>query len=210
MLAIFDMDGTLVDSSITLTNAINYVRAKLNLKPLPKEVVLEQINNPKCNLPKFFYEIDKLEPIHEQWFSEYYSANHDRELALFNGVQQMLEELKQKGIKLAIATNAYRKSTLEALKHLKIESYFDDIACFDDVKEGKPSPDMLLLLLKRSNETKTSAVFVGDSDRDKLAAVSAGIEYISVIDGKKRVDFKEITRKIVEFLYNNSSKLEKE
>jgi len=210
LLAIFDMDGTLVDSSITLANAINYVRAKLGLKPLKKEVILEQINNPNCNLPKFFYEIDTLEPIHEQLFSQYYSANHDRELVLFSGVKQMLEELKQKNIKLAIATNAYRKSTLEALSHLQIDRYFDDIVCFDDVNNGKPSPDMLLLLLKRTKESRKTTVFVGDSDRDKLAAKAAGIKYISVINGKKRVDFKEITRKIVEFLYNNNSNLIKE
>ncbi len=199
------MDGTLVDSSIVLANAINYVRAKLGLKPLDKEVILEQINNPNCNLAQFFYEIDTLKPIHEQWFSEYYSANHDRELMLFSGARQMLEELKQKGIRLAIATNAYRKSTKEALVYLKIDNYFDDIVCFDDVKKGKPAPDMLLLLLQRNKEVRKNVVFVGDSDRDKLAAQAANIKYISVIDSKNRIDFKEITRKIVEFLYNNDN-----
>ena len=205
MLAIFDMDGTLVDSSKTLANAINYVRGKLNLNPLDDELILKQINNPNCNLPKFFYEVDKLEDIHEQWFSQYYSKNHDKELILFNGAKEMLEELKSKGIKLAIATNAYRKSTLEALKHLKIDKYFDDIVCFDDVKNGKPHPDMLLYLLNKNNLMPKEAIFIGDSDRDKLAAKAANIKYLSVIDNKSRVDFGKLTKKIVEFLYNNNN-----
>ncbi len=205
MLAIFDMDGTLVDSSKTLANAINYVRGKLNLKPLEESVILEQINNPNCNLPKFFYEVDKLEDFHEQYFSEYYSKNHDKELMLFDGAKEMLEELKSKGVKLAIATNAYRKSTLEALKHLKIDKYFDDIVCFDDVQKGKPHPDMLFYLLNKNKINPKKAMFIGDSDRDKLAAKAANIKYLSVIDNKSRVDFRKLTKKIEEFLYNNDN-----
>ena len=205
MLAIFDMDGTLVDSSKTLANAINYVRGKLNLKPLEESVILEQINNPNCNLPKFFYEVDKLEDFHEQYFSEYYSKNHDKELMLFDGAKEMLEELKSKNINLAIATNAYRKSTLEALKHLKIDKYFDNIVCFDDIQKGKPHPDMLLYLLNKNKIDPKKAIFIGDSDRDKLAAKAANIKYLSVIDNNSRVDFRELTKKIEEFLYNNGN-----
>ena len=205
MLAIFDMDGTLVDSSKTLANAINYVRGKLNLKPLEESVILGQINNPNCNLPKFFYEVDKLEDFHEQYFSEYYSKNHDKELMLFDGAKEMLEELKSKNINLAIATNAYRKSTLEALKHLKIDKYFDDIVCFDDIQKGKPHPDMLLYLLNKNKIDPKKAIFIGDSDRDKLAAKAANIKYLPVIDNNSRVDFRELTKKIEEFLYNNGN-----
>ena len=213
MLIIFDMDGTLVDSSNTLTNAINYVRSKLGLKALEKRVVIEQINNPKCNLPRFFYEVDKIEPIHEQWFKEYYSANHDKELILYDGVKEMLEKLKQKEIKLAIATNAYRNSTLEALNHLKIVQYFDDIVCYDDVKEGKPSPEMLFILMERNGSNSKNSIFVGDSDRDKLAAKAANMGFIRVAFGdysnKEAVSNpKDIIKIVDKLLYNNKNKKE--
>jgi len=209
MLIIFDMDGTLVDSSNTLTNAINYVRAKLGLEPLKKSVVIEQINNPNCNLPKFFYEVDKIEPIHEQWFKEYYSANHDKELVLFDGVKEMLDALKKKDIKLAIATNAYRNSTLEALKHLKIEQYFDDLICYDDVDEGKPSPKMLNLLMQRNGADSKNTLFIGDSDRDELAAIAANIAFIRVAFGQESKNAvsnpKEIIKIVDKLLYNNKN-----
>ncbi len=207
MLAVFDMDGTLVDSSAALTNAINYVRGKLGLKPLDSKTVIEQINNPRCNLAQFFYGIDKIEPIHERWFKEYYTANHDRELVLFDGVEEMLKELKSLKVKLAIATNAYRHSALEALKHLKIDRYFDDIICWDDVKEGKPSPEMLIKLMQRNCETPKTTVFVGDSDRDELAAKAAGVKFIRVAFGAGNSKLlnspKQVAKEIEEFfLYN--------
>ena len=207
MLAIFDMDGTLVDSSVTLVNSINYVRGKLGLEPLAKQIILEQINNPECNLAKFFYETDEITDKHEKWFKEYYSRNHDKELVIFDGVELMLQNLKNKGIKIALATNAYRDSTMEALKHLNIENYFNDIICYDEVDNGKPAPDMLLALLNRNSPKR--AVFIGDSDRDMLAAKAANLEFLRVALGSN--DRKTITkadileRKIVDFLYNNSN-----
>ena len=205
MLAIFDMDGTLVDSSVTLTNAINYVRAKLELKPLGVQIILEQINNPNCDIARFFYEADDITYKHEEWFQGYYSQNHDKELLLFDGVEPMLNGLKSRDIKIALATNAYRVSTMEALKHLNIESYFDDIICYDEVENGKPAPDMLLALLHRNSAQK--AIFIGDSDRDMLAAKAAKLEFLRVALGSK--DTKSIIKadilekKIVDFMYNS-------
>jgi len=190
------MDGTLVDSSTTLTNAINYVRAKLNLEPLDSAVVLEQINNPNCDLAKFFYNVSTIEPIHEQWFKEYYSANHDKELVLFDGVEQMLQELQKSNIKLAIATNAYRASTQEALRHLQIDRYFDDIICYDEVERGKPAPDMLHILLERNRVTPNSSIFVGDSDRDYLASKEAGIKFIRVAFANNNPTPDEVSQEI--------------
>ena len=207
MLAIFDMDGTLVDSSITLVNSINYVRENLGLKELDAEIVLEQINNPECDLANFLYEAHKITDRHEEWFKEYYSKNHDKELVLFDGVEKMLQNLRDKGIKVALATNAYRVSTMEALGHLNIESYFDDTICYDEVENGKPAPDMIIALLNRNNPKR--AVFIGDSDRDMLAAKAAKLEFLRVAFGSK--DTKSITkadileRKIVDFLYNNDN-----
>ena len=204
MLAIFDMDGTLVDSSITLSNAINYVRAKLGLSALDTQIILEQINNPDCNLARFFYEADEITKKHEEWFQSYYSNNHDKELILFEGIEPMLQNLQEKGIKIALATNAYRVSTMEALKHLKIDKYFTDIICYDEVENAKPAPDMLLALLDRNSVNR--AIFIGDSDRDKLAGKAANIEFLHVAFGSK--DSKYITKveilekKIVDFLYN--------
>ena len=177
---IFDMDGTLVDSSITIVNAINYVRGKLNLEPLETNLILEKVNDPDLDPARYFYEVPAFTPQHEAWFSDYYTQNHEKELQLYKGVQELLESLKSKGFKLAIATNSYRGSTIESLSHLNILDYFESLACYDDVGRGKPAPDMLEKNLKDLELNAEDSVFIGDSERDMLAGKSANIDYIMI------------------------------
>ena len=180
MLVIFDMDGTLSESSTLLANSINYVRKEIGLEPLPKDIIIKEINNPDCNMPKFFYNLDKIEPIHEKLFSQYYTNNHNREQELFEGAKELLEYLKLNNINIALATNAYKKSAIETLKHLGIIDYFDEVVGFDDVKEPKPSPQMLQKILTSLNKKENETIFVGDSKRDEIAAKRANIKFIDV------------------------------
>jgi len=179
-LVIFDMDGTLVDSSITIVNAINHVRSKLSLDALDTELILTKVNDPKLNPALFFYETEGFSSDQETWFSEYYTNNHEKELQLYDGVEVLLKELKAKNYDLAVATNAYRGSTLESLGHLKIVDYFSSIACYDDVGRGKPAPDMLEKNLEDLKLEAKHAIFIGDSERDLMAANSLKMDYIMV------------------------------
>ena len=179
-LIIFDMDGTLIDSSQTVANAINFVRSRIGLPPMDKELILEAVNNPNLNPAEYFYEIDKFEPIHEEWFMEYYSQYHDKELKLFDGALELLRELKAKNCKLALATNAYRRSTMETLDYLGIKNIFDEIVCYDDVKRAKPYPDMLITICQKLNIPKERAIFIGDGSKDKQASILASIDFILV------------------------------
>ena len=179
-LIIFDMDGTLVDSSVTIVNAINYVRSKLNLKALNRDLILTKVNDPELNPALFFYEVEAFSSQHEEWFSEYYTNNHEKELELYSGIEKLLKELQVKGYKLAIATNAYRSSTLQSLGYLKVLDYFESIACYDDVGRGKPAPDMLEKNLEDLKLEANDAIFIGDSERDLMAAESLNMDYIMI------------------------------
>lgn len=177
---IFDMDGTLVNSSITLANAINYVREQLYLPRLKNEEILVRVNDHSINPAEYFYKSKKFLPIHEKLFSEYYSAHHGKELELYDGIIDMIHELKQRSFKIAVATNAYRKSALESLTHLGIAHYFDNVVCFDDVGLGKPAPDMLFKILDDFGLQKEESIFVGDGERDMMAAQNANMDFIMV------------------------------
>jgi phosphoglycolate phosphatase len=177
-IVIFDMDGTLQDSSVTIANAINHVRGRLSLEPMPISEIISGINDPSINPAEYFYETEHFEPIHEEWFSEYYSANHERELRLYPGIEELLKRLRDRGVMLAVATNAYRRSTIESLKHLGIYGYFDLIVCYDDVERGKPAPDMLLAILHSAGVSASQALFVGDGVKDRMASEAAGVEFV--------------------------------
>lgn len=177
---IFDMDGTLVNSSITIANAINYVRKNLMLEPMESEHILRLVNDHTINPAQTFYHAKAFDKDHERWFSEYYTKNHESELVLYEGIESLLKSLKDKGYKLAVATNAYRQSTLESLSHLGILNLFDTIGCYDDVAEGKPAPDMLYKVLDEVGCLVEESLFIGDGPRDEIAARNCKMDYIMV------------------------------
>jgi len=179
-LIIFDMDGTLVNSSLTIANAINYVRSRLGLHPMEQKEILKKINDHTINPAQVFYHTRAFDRKHEMWFSEYYTNNHKKELVLYEGIKELLELLKEQGASLAVATNAYRNSTLESLTYLGVYAYFDAIACYDDVPQGKPHPDMLYKILEELDRSAEQSLFIGDGPRDKKASERAGIEYVMV------------------------------
>jgi len=179
-LIIFDMDGTLVNSSLTIANAINYVRKNLGFDPMEQEYILRLVNDHTINPAQTFYHAQAFDADHEKWFSEYYTKNHESELVLYDGIKELLHSLKKKGHALGVATNAYRGSTIESLTHLDIYELFDGIACYDDVAQGKPHPDMLHKLLDELEHQSHEALFIGDGPRDEIASKSAEIEYIMV------------------------------
>jgi phosphoglycolate phosphatase len=194
-LIIFDMDGTLINSSITIANSINYVRKNLGFEPMEQAHILRLINDHTINPAQTFYHAKAFDRDHERWFSEYYTNNHANELVLYNGVRELLDILKDKGHALAVATNAYRGSTIESLTHLDVHHYFDGIACYDDVPNGKPHPDMLHKLLDELSHSNHEALFIGDGPRDEIASQRAEIDYIMVdwgftdhIDAVRSVD----------------------
>ena len=179
-LIIFDMDGTLIDSSLTLARAINHVRKKLGLEKMDETHILSKVNEVTLNPAQYFYETENFTAQHEEWFATYYTQNHEKELRLYDGVGEFLDELIAKGYLLALATNAYRISTLESLSYLNITEKFSAIACHDDVQEGKPSPLMLYKILDELDIKNSETIFIGDGERDELASKNANIDYIMV------------------------------
>ena len=185
---IFDMDGTLINSSLTIANAINFVRGKIDLPPMDTNLILDKINDATLDTAIYFYGVKSFEKRHEEWFAQYYKENHKKELVLYDGIFELLTELKSKGFKLAVATNAYRQSTLDSLTHLNVINLFDMIVCHDEVKQGKPYPDMLFKLLNDLKIEAKDAIFIGDGSRDKIASERANIDYIMINWGFSEYD----------------------
>ena len=179
-LIIFDMDGTLVNSSLTIANAINYVRQNLGFEAMDPEKILHMVNDHTLNPAKAFYHTETFDADHERWFSEYYTKNHKQELVLYDGIKTLLDRIKEEGHTLALATNAYRGSTIESLTHLDIYDHFDAIACYDDVEKGKPYPDMLYKILTELDYPNDKSLFIGDGPRDEMASKNANIPYVMV------------------------------
>jgi phosphoglycolate phosphatase len=179
-LAIFDLDGTIQDSSMVIVGSVNHVRKALGLEPMDEENIIENINNISINQAEFFYNSKSFSPTHHNLFVEFYNQNQDKLIRVYEGIDILLKELKAKGCTLAIATNAYRSVTLKSLKALGILELFDEVVCGDDVVEAKPSAQMLNKILKSLGKTPQEAIFIGDGERDLIASKRANIDFLLV------------------------------
>lgn len=95
---------------------------------------------------------------------------------LLEGVAEALKRLKDGGLKLAVASTDGHRRIAESLKALGVASLFDVVVGADDVVNGKPSPDMILEVLKRTGAEADEVVMVGDSTADVLLGRNAKVK----------------------------------
>lgn len=173
------MDGTLIDSKKDITISINHVREKhYGLEPLSEAFVVEAINMEVRNLPKLFYGTETYEKQDMVAFEAHYLEQCVVSPYLYDGVFETLEALKERDIKLSVATNAPTKFAQRMLSSLGVAAHFDLIVGADAVSESKPSPQMLFKILDayRFERTRDKAWMIGDNSKDMLCAHNAGIE----------------------------------
>ncbi len=188
---IFDMDGVLMDTEPLYFEAYRRVAESYG-KPYTEDLHRRIMGVPEReSLPILMEALeikDSLENfkkrVHEEKrrvFSELLKENP--------GVREALEFVKSKRIKLALATSTPQREALERLRRLDLERYFDVMVFGDQVKNGKPDPEIYLLVLERLNVVPEKVVVFEDSKSGVEAAKSAGIERIygvvhSLNDGK--------------------------
>jgi phosphoglycolate phosphatase len=170
------MDGTLINSGTIIANTINYVRSQIGLDPLEQNMLLRNVNDPQVNSAQFFYGSEVFLDHHTKLFEEYYEANVYKEIFLYDGIEQLLENLKSDGFDISIATNASNKFARNAIEHLKIDNHFKYIIGFDDVSKSKPDPEMVIKTLQDLQYSNDNSLLVGDSHKDFLAATAANVK----------------------------------
>lgn len=102
------------------------------------------------------------------------------DLRLMPGLVALLETLKARGDLLAVATSGTRSHISKSLERFGIAHYFDAVACLDDVKRGKPHPDLVLEALRRTNTLASNAIMLEDAPRGVEAAHNAEVFCIAV------------------------------
>lgn len=178
-LIMFDMDGTLIDSGLAITNTINYVRVNLGFEKLEKDYILEKINDPAINSAEFFYGTKEFTPQQTKLFEEYYNIHCLTDLAVYDGISKLIDDLS-KDFTLAVATNANSDYAHKMLNHVGLGHHFKTILGYDSVKNPKPHPEMVNKILNIHNISSQNAQLIGDSHKDIMAATRAGVDSVLV------------------------------
>lgn len=100
-----------------------------------------------------------------------------------DGARELLADLHDRGIKLAVASGNERVFLDKALKYLKFSSVFDAVVSADDVVRSKPDPEMLQLAMSLTKTRPDMTLFVGDARNDVLAAKKAAVTSAVVLTG---------------------------
>lgn len=183
-LAIFDLDGTLLDTVADLANATNHALVKCGYPTHPTEAYYQFVGN---GINKLFARALPQEARTEEnvlriraHFVPYYNEHNADDSHPYQGIVELLRKLQEQGILIAVASNKYQQATTKLVHH-----FFPDIqfAAVYGQREGvaiKPDPTIVNDILQDTGVTREQTIYIGDSGVDMDTARNAGVESIGV------------------------------
>lgn len=183
---IFDLDGTLLDTLQDLTASVNFALAENGMPTHDISDIRRFVGNGVRVLMQRAVPDGEDNQLFEKAFADF--RNHYMHHSLdttrpYDGVTEMLRQLKADGCRLAVVSNKMMAATRELVAHFFPEV---DVAIGEHESAGirrKPAPDTVNEALRLLGATTDGAVYVGDSDVDLLTARNAGLPCISVLWG---------------------------
>ena len=187
----FDLDGTLVDTALGLSQAMDRTLYALELPAAGEENVEKWIGNGADVLVQraLTWALKGQEPQFERrlmarkLFDNFYAQTVDEGSFLFPGVTSTLAVLAENGLPMGLVTNKPTPFVMPLLEKLGIATYFQVVIGGDDVENKKPHPEPLFKVMEKLNLSAEALLFVGDSRNDILAAQAAGCPCVGMTYG---------------------------
>ena len=179
----FDLDGTLTDSAPGIIHSVQYALKKYGIEAEENDL-RSFIGPPLVHSfqERFGFDHDKaLEAV--TFYREYFTAGGMFENSVYQGVEEMLQKLKEDGLVLAVATSKPELFSKQILEHFALTRYFDFIggAAMDESRATKV--EVLSYALQELEVDPAKAVMIGDRENDIEAASLLGTESIGVLYG---------------------------
>lgn len=187
---IFDLDGTLLDTLQDLAASVNYALRQHHMPEHSIDDVRRFVGNGVRRLMERAIPEGAANPAFEAAFAtfrKYYMEHSLDTTRPYDGIPELIHELKKRGCRMAVVSNKMMAATQELVHHFFPEI---EVAIGEDEAAGirkKPAPDTVFAAMKQLGEG--SAVYVGDSDVDLATARNSGLPCISVLWGFRDRDF---------------------
>jgi phosphoglycolate phosphatase len=182
-LIMFDLDGTLIDTSKDITNALNYAIKPYGFKDLSVEDTIKMIGEGVTRLIEKILTNEKSQLRDEviKKFLDYYSEHLVDYSSIYPYVRETLEMLN--GYKKAVISNKRGYLSMRLLDRLSLLKYFDLVIGSDTISERKPSPTPVIYVFTKLGIDPHESIIVGDSNYDIEAGKKAGIKTVAVTYG---------------------------
>ena len=182
---IFDLDGTLTDTLASLTYSVNETLKEMGLSPITAEQCRSFVGNgARVLIEKALAAVglpdkSRLEEGMEI-YGRIFDANCTYLVTPYEGVRDMLVEMKEQGMKLGVLSNKPHRQTVKVVREIFGEGMFD---CVQGQQEGiarKPDPEGVYRLMDALKVSKEECLYVGDSEVDIQTGKNAGVRTIGV------------------------------
>ncbi|MEM2874435.1 MAG: HAD family hydrolase [Candidatus Hadarchaeales archaeon] len=170
---LFDLDGVLIDTVECWVRAFNDTYRKYGQREISKDEFIREYWGHSSEKGFKHLGSDALSYCNARQIDNLWMAKP------IPGAREVLE-LCSKKVKLGLVTNTPKKNTLKELEMFGLKEYFDVVVTGDDVRNKKPSPDMVIEACERLGVSVDDVVMVGDTESDLLAGKSAGCRVIGV------------------------------
>lgn len=224
---IFDLDGTLAYTLDDIITAVNNMLSKLGYKTRTKAEILKFINNGarelvRRALPKLVQESEFIVDSALEVYGDEYKKCYLEKTHPYDGIIEVLEELKNDGVKIAVLSNKQDKFVKDIIYKLFGKNFFSCVQGQASGMPAKPDPTYSFSICKQMGVKPSNCFFVGDSDVDMKTAKNAGMTSIGVLWGYREktvleeadatfiaeapVDLQEILKEQIALKKQNSKK----
>ena len=181
--AIFDLDGTLIDSMPLVLRAFAYALAPFR-PDLDEQGIFQRLGGPPGRtLLELTGDVQKASEALRR-LGEFGFENGGL-VQPFAGMRSMLEQLRDGGLHLAVWTGRDRRTTEAILSAHGLEAFFSIVVCGDDLPTHKPHPAGLVEILSHLDLRPQEALYAGDADADVLGGAEAGVRTVLISHGRE-------------------------
>ncbi len=181
--ALFDLDGTLIDSIRLILDSYHHTLSRHNLPARTDEEWLRGVGTP---LHVQFSAWQESPEILEAMIATYRAFNlehHDRMVAIYPGVLDAIREIKAAGVQTGLVTSKNRYGAIKGLKLVGLEALMDVLVCADEVANPKPHPEPVEKAVALLGANPTTTLYVGDSIHDMHSGRAAGVRTAAALWG---------------------------
>lgn len=185
---IFDIDGTLADTNGHHVTTWERSFERHGFRVFPDRIAVEIGKGGDKLVPSILgEEAEKKygEKLREAQGEEFVALARSETFKLFPGAVELMEEVRRRGLKSALATSGARKN-LEAIERstgVRLTELVDEVITADDVKESKPSPDLVVAAFEKLGLSPAQCMMFGDTIYDAEACRGAGVVLLGLLSG---------------------------
>lgn len=185
---LFDLDGTLLDTARDIMQACNYTLEKFGFSKLDESILRTKITAGmremmKLSVPKDKWDSAGVETVMRDCFANYYTEHINDRTVPFDGINELMAKLENKGIKTAVITNKYEAMAKKLLSKYDFSKNLTLVLGCDSLSHSKPHPEPILKTLEKMGLSSDQAVYIGDHKNDITASNAANTDSIAALWG---------------------------